>query len=36
MVIASHNQESIQKLENIEHKNIAVTHLLGFSDNLSN
>ena len=38
LVLASHNEESIQLIENLKNptNNISVAHLLGFSDKLSN
>lgn len=35
MVVASHNEKSIDMLNEFTHENISVAHLLGFSDNLS-
>lgn len=36
LVIASHNKKSIDLLNNYNHPNISIAHLLGFSDKLSN
>lgn len=35
IVVASHNKKSIELLDNYNHPNISVAHLLGFSDELS-
>ncbi len=36
LIVASHNEKSIQMLDHYKNNNISVAHLLGFSDNLSN
>ena len=35
LIVASHNQFSLSLLDNCNHQNISVAHLLGFSDDLS-
>jgi proline dehydrogenase len=35
MVVASHNNESLNIIKDLSHPNISIAHLLGFSDELS-